>query len=364
MKYIVPEYYKDFKCKSGECRHSCCDGWPIRISTKEYYHLLGIKCSDKLRVRLDCALKICLEPSNVSYKQISTDWHGICMLHREDGLCALQVELGESNLPEVCKLYPRSTKNLTEIYNCSCSNSCEEVVELLLDLKKTLLFEEKDLLIEPEFIINLSTNKYECCKKSISIIQDRSLSLPERFITLGNFLYGTDIYLARPDNLSFAFQLLDVLDQYFEDSISICVYCKASQTYFGIDGKEKLSAEDLNTILLKYTSASEHLESILPDWQILFEQLIVNHMFYNNFPYSDNLLKVNDAFLSLTTMYSFLRFNLLGYMSDKTNSENLADYLAAMFRLIEHSNFKQIAFLLIIKEKYAAEDCVPQLLYL
>lgn len=364
MNYIVPEYYKDFKCKSGECRHSCCEGWPIRISTKEYYHLLGIKCSDELRVRLDFALKICLEPSNESYKQISTDWRGICKLHREDGLCALQAELGESSLPEVCQLYPRSTKNLAEIFNCSCSNSCEEVVELLLNLKQTLLFEEKDLSLEPKFVINLSPIKYEFCKKSISFIQDRSLSIPERFINLGNFLNGTDIYFTKPDNLSFAFQLLSVFDQYFESSVSICDYSKASQTYFGIEDKEALSTEDLKIILKKYLSASEHLEAILPDWQILFEQLIVNHMFYNNFPYSDNHKNVNDAFLSLTTVYSFLRFNILGYMSDKSISENPVDYLAAMFRLIEHSNFKHLAFQLFKKEKYAVEDCVPQMLYL
>jgi hypothetical protein len=190
------------------------------------------------------------------------------------------------------------------------------------------------------------------------------MSLPERLINLGNYLYGADIYFARPDNLSYAFQLLDVLVQSFESSASICVYCKASQTYFDIGVNEKFTVEYLNTILGKYITASEHLESILPDWQILFEQLIVNHMFYNNFPYTDHLVNVNDAFLSLSTMYSFLRFNLLGYMSDKTVSVNLVDYLAAMFRLIEHSNFKHIAILLIKKEKYAAEDCVPQLLYL
>ncbi|MHB8131191.1 MAG: flagellin lysine-N-methylase [Mobilitalea sp.] len=364
MKYIVPEYYKNFQCKSGECRHSCCEGWPIRISTKEYYYLLGIKCSDDLRVRLDCALKICVEPSIESYKQITTDWRGICKLHREDGLCAIQVELGESSLPEVCQLYPRSTKYLAELYNCSCSNSCEAVVELLLNFKQTLLFEEKDLSIEPKFSINLSPNKYEYCKKSILIIQDRSLSIPERLINLGNFLNGTDIYLPKPDNLSFAFQLLTVFDQYFESSVSICDYTKASQTYFSIEGIETLSAEDLKNILEKYLLASDHLESILPDWQILFEHLIVNHMFYNNFPYSDNHKNLNDAFLSLTTVYSFLRFNILAYMSDKSTSENLVDYLAAMFRLIEHSNFKHTALHLFKKEKYAVEVCVPQLLYL
>ncbi len=326
--------------------------------------LLGIKCSDELRVRLDRALKTGFEPSNEAYKQISTDWRGICLLHREDGFCALQVELGEGSLPAICKLYPRSSTSITESNDCSCSNSCEGVVELLINMKMPLLFEEKDLLVDPEFEINLSPIQYECCKKSISIVQDRSLSLPERLITLGNFLNGSEIYDMSPDNLSSAFQLLDVFDQHFESSVSICDYRKATQVYFNIDGKEILSEEDLKLIHLKHFSASEHLELILPNWQMIFEQLLVNHMFYNHFPYSDNQEKVNDTFLSLTTMYSFLRFNILGYMSDKTISEDPVDYLAAMFRLIEHSDFMHTALILFRKEKYIVEACVPQLLYM
>ncbi|MBP1754493.1 MAG: hypothetical protein H6Q59_891, partial [Firmicutes bacterium] len=80
----------------SECRHSCCDGWPIRISMKEYYRLLGEGCSPKLRTRLDCALKLSSSPcfNTYTYAQIATDWQGICMLHQPDGLCALQSELG------------------------------------------------------------------------------------------------------------------------------------------------------------------------------------------------------------------------------------------------------------------------------
>ncbi|HWT77105.1 MAG TPA: flagellin lysine-N-methylase [Mobilitalea sp.] len=362
MKYIVPEYYKHFVCKCGECRHSCCDGWPIRISRKEYYHLLGIECSDKLRTKLDCALKLCHEPGNGNYAEISNDWRGICMLHREDGLCALQAELGANSLPEVCRLYPRNTKRLIDNCECSCSNSCEKVVELLINYKEPLRFEENELSISPEFDIMLPPQKYDLCIKSRSIIQDRSFPLSERFISLGNLLYGNDIYSKRSDNLSLAFQLLHVLDKYFESSISICDYCKESQDYYSIEGKEMLSEEDMNLIAKKHKSASDHLEVILPNWQIVFEELVVNHMFYNDFPYTGNLDHRNDAFLSLAAMYSFLRFNILGFMSDKTDPDKLVDFLAAMFRLIEHSNFKYIAMNLLKKEKYSAQDCVPQLL--
>lgn len=364
MKYIVPEYYKQFNCKCGECRHSCCEGWPIRISRKEYYRLLGINCSDKLRAKLDCGLKICHEPSIEYYAEISTDWRGTCTLHREDGLCALQTELGEAALPDVCRLYPRKSNQLINNCECSCSNSCEMVVELLMIFKEPLGFEEISLSMNPEFKINLPPAKYECCIKSISMIQNRSLSLAERFIDLGNFLNGTNFNAKRPDNLTFAFQVLHIFNTYFESRISISDYCKASQSYYCTEGIEYLTEEDLLIMNEKYRSASDHLESILPDWQIHFEQLIVNHMFYNNFPYIDNREKTEDAFLSLAAVYSFLRFHILGYMFDKTSMEDLVDVLAAMFRVIEHSNFKHDVVHLLKKVKHPVPDCMIQLIYL
>jgi lysine-N-methylase len=285
------------------------------------------------------------------------------MLHRDDGLCALQMELGENYLPNVCRLYPRNIKQLNENYEISCSNSCEAVVELLINMKRPLLFEEKDLSFHPEFVYNLPATKYEHCKKSISLLQERDLPLPERFLTLGSFLYGNDIFTNRPDHLGFAFQVLHILNRYYESNLSTGEYCTASQKYFCIGGNDKLSEDDLKLMTVKYTSAAMHLESILPDWQILFEQLFVNHMFYNKFPYTDHQENTTDAFLTLVITYAFLRINILGYMSDNSSQENLIDFLAAMFRLIEHSNFKFIASNLLKKGSDSIGECVLQLLY-
>lgn len=382
MKYIVPEYYKDFKCKCGSCRHSCCEGWPIRISMKEYYRLLGINCSKKLRAKLDRALKICPEPSSSCYAEISHDWEGICLMHREDGLCSLHTELGENNLPEICRIYPRKAVHLSDNYECSCSNSCEEVVELLMGLKKPLLFEENDLPIHPKFEMKVPMLKYEACKNSISIIQDRSLSLPERFLVLGNHLAGNDVandvssivandvaisssnnhYAKSSTDLSLAFQYLFTMDKFYESSISISDYCRSAQNYFSMDNKENLSEEDVNLINERYIAAANHLEALLPDWQVIFEQLLVNHMFYRTFPFTEGLANKDDAFLSLVAIYSFLRINLLGFMSDKSDLNQLVDFFAAMFRLIDHSDFDLIAVKLLKSMKYSATDYVPQLL--
>ena len=31
MKIFAPDYYRDFKCSAGNCKHSCCIGWEIDI---------------------------------------------------------------------------------------------------------------------------------------------------------------------------------------------------------------------------------------------------------------------------------------------------------------------------------------------
>ena len=364
MKYIVPEYYYHFKCKCGECRRSCCDGWPVVMSIQEYYHLLGINCSDQLRTRLDCALKICSEPERDHYAQMSSDWHGICMMHREDGLCALQAELGENSLPEVCQLYPRRITRLNEYGEYSCSNGCERIIELLMNMNEPLRFYTEELSVSPEFEINLPIEKYEQYKKSLSIIQNRSISLPKRLIVLGNDICGTDIMIGKSDKLSHAFQVLHAINTYYACSMSVSDYCTASLDYFCIEDKEKLSEEDLNIMGEKYTWASKQLELILPNWQIIFEQLIVNHMFFNAFPYDDQLVKAEDTFLSLAVIYSFLRFNTLGNISGISDTGQMVDLFAAMFRLIEHSNFRYVVVNLMKAEKYPLSECVTELLSL
>jgi hypothetical protein len=307
---------------------------------KEYFQLLGVKCSNLLRSRLDIALKVNAQPSNESYGQIATSWQGLCMLHREDGLCSLQAELGAQLLPEVCKRYPRNTKGYPEFNECSCSNSCEGVVELLLALKLPLQFHETELSTTPEFLMSLTPIKHSRCQYSISILQNRDLSLPERLLALREYLYGINLPSNKPSNFSEAYQFLHEINKSYENSVSIGDYCQTSQNYYGTKNKDTLSP--INQVLLaqKHLDASTRLEQLLPDWQLMLEQLLVNHMFYNSFPYTDNQENAKDAFLSLVCMYSFLKFTLLGNLHQIFSTEDLVDVIAALFRVIEHSGFK------------------------
>ena len=55
MKLIAPDYYKDFKCIAGNCRHSCCIGWEIDIdpdSLRRFQSVPGA-LGERLRQNID-----------------------------------------------------------------------------------------------------------------------------------------------------------------------------------------------------------------------------------------------------------------------------------------------------------------------
>ncbi len=364
MKYIVPDFYLSFHCKCGECRHSCCEGWPVRISKKEYYRLLGVNCTKRLRTKLDCTLKLCPSPSEECYAEISSDWRGLCRMHREDGLCELQVELGEDNLPEVCRRYPRSTRRISDTLHSTCSNSCEKVIELLIEQKMLIQFTEVDLPLKPESEITFKPELSSLCSQSIQILQNRSMRLPERFLALADSCFGNPMGNKRPDQLSEAFQFLHLCNSYYESSDNLNGFCGAAKAYYHMGEAGTLSAELLEDIISRYHSASDHMELLMPDWQILFEQLLVNYMLYSGYPYISISEHTVDAYLSLVIIYAFLRFHVVRYMADKAGSDQPTEVLAALFRVICHSNFNQVTARLIRSLHSSLQDCMLQLIFL
>jgi hypothetical protein len=214
---------------------------------------------------------------------------------------------------------------------------------MLMLMDEPMQFEAIELSIQPIFETVSTINSYDYRTEAILIIQDRSLPLTQRFISLNNYLFDSTSYPRSANPLSIAFRTIPFLMSHFESSLSISDYCIASQEYFRLNDPLTLSTETTDTIIQRYLGASVSLEAVLPNWQVLFEQLIVNHMFFNHFSLSEDKMSVQDDFLSLITMYSFLIFNLLGNLPMIRNPELLVDYLAAMFRVVEHSNFRAVA---------------------
>lgn len=359
--YLVPDYFFDFHCKMGACRTACCEGWPISVSLKDYFRLLSAEVSGELRIKLDCALHIAPNPSPEAYAQILPRFDGRCPMRMDDGRCALHYELGEFALPNVCRLYPRGVRKS----ECSCANSCEAVVEMFMhrDDKLTFRTAEMDFHVPeiPERTHYFETGGMEekIRMHLISIMQDRTVSLPARIVSLGMTLKALSEAMEEKDHahirsivenkeyiiaplhiqpvrddllrgLDIADRMIQMLD---ERSDSIRLYGENALSAFGC-GENEYEV---------YMRKKALFERRFPDWEIWFEHMLVNHMFFAQFPFQDRPVPLGLEFLALISVYVLLKFLLIGNAEEESAEEKYADVAAAVFRLVEHTEFDRYA---------------------
>ena len=363
LAYLVPDYYPAFACKMGACRSACCEGWPISFSLTDYFKLLSVECSPELRRKIDGAMHLCEHPSPEAYAQITPRYDGQCPMRLADGRCALHAELGEEVLADVCRLYPRGVRQAE--HECSCANSCEAVLELLLHRQEPIRFVQMPLsfdLPKPparQFQFETVGRGQEIRLWLIACVQERAYPLPQRLLMLGEALQAMDEALAahdtarvsrllagqeRPDvlppieadraqlcfGMDVAGRMLAIMD---ERSQSIRDYGEAALAYFGKGEPE----------LARYVTASAYFSQICPQWEIWFEHMLVNHMFFTQFPFQDRPVSLRNEYFALCAVYILLRFVCVGWMAGRENADELVDVAAAAFRLIDHTEFDRYA---------------------
>ena len=131
--HIVPAFYPAFRCKAGECRHSCCRGWEIDIdeNTLSAYQCLPGAWGERLRAAI-------AEEDGTAHFRLTEEEN--CPFLRPDGLCDVILALGEDALCDICALHPRFYELIGPYELCGLGLSCEAVCELLLDLSRPLRF--------------------------------------------------------------------------------------------------------------------------------------------------------------------------------------------------------------------------------
>lgn len=348
MEYLVPDYYPSFHCKIGACRAVCCSGWPVTFSMKEYFRLLGVECGAALRTRLDMALHLTERPTAEEYAMLLPRYDGECPLRQSDGRCALQVEAGEDALPAVCRLYPRGVR----AGECGCANSCEAVVELLMARAERLRFVPMRLPFEAPagtrvHFFETGGREMEIRMWLIGFIQDRWYPLRRRLLWMGEALRRMDEALSNKDagrvsallsgreavevpeasgDLPFALAAAEAILRDL-DSLSDSI------RDYGEIACARFAAGDAN--------GRERFEALCPDWERWFEHLLVNHMFFTQFPFQDRPVSLRDEITALYAVYAMLRFLSIGAM-DGTLARQ-ADIAAALFRMVDHTAFDRYA---------------------
>ena len=359
--FLVPDYYDHFSCKMGECRAACCEGWPISISLDDYYHLMSEECSADLRRKLDTGLHIKLHPTPDAYAEITPKYDGNCPMRLSDGRCALHAELGEGSLSYVCRLYPRGVR-LENGCECSCANSCEAVLELLFSRDEPIEFVQRKLSFnlpkqtKSPIVFETLGREQEIRLWLIRLVQNQTLPMPQRLMAMGHGLAALSEALDTHDEeqldrllcgrkrikplqaheltqghldfgLRFAEEMIKLLD---ERSASIRTYGEEALAYF-------------DHSFDRYLTARNHFEQLFPEWEVWFEHMLVNHMFFARFPFQERPVSLPDEFVALCAVYAMLRFLGIGHMRDKTSREAFVDAAAAVFRLVDHTSFDRYA---------------------
>ena len=333
VPWLVPDYYREFRCKGGACRHTCCAFWPIAVSMEEYFRLIGMSCSGQLHHQIESALHMAEQPTRAYYAQITPNWQGECPMHRPDGWCQLQLEGGEEALPELCRVYPRSLQWDGVRRVCVCSASCEAVVEQLLHREAPLRLETEMIAgRHPELREHVPVGATEELRQLILLLQNRALPLPERLRAAGALL-GDDP--GAPGDPREALRSIVAMAKGMR-TVSL------SLQYF-LGGLPERYEDDADAA--RWAADAALLERLLPDWAILLEHLLCNHLCYDCFPYGDPRLSRAEAYRALAVLYALLRLLCVGLCAEAADEEigereeHLVDGLAGAFRFVEHTPF-------------------------
>jgi hypothetical protein len=334
--FFVPEYYPLFSCKCGRCRLSCCKGWPVIITGEEYTRLFDAECSPEFRKRLEGAVNLDGDPRQGATAHIVHDRSGKCPLMNADGLCSLQLELGEGILPDVCRLYPRNTREVLGRAECAFAASCEKVTELLLERRDTLGFMETVVEEEPRFPIDMREDYFRECREALEEFRQQG-SLSQRFLRLNDALFH--LKTGDDEALNGIGMLRDMTAHFAKNSPVAGAVCQSALAALGA-GEGKTPGEEDAALAEQYALARQAGRAILPDWDLNLANLILNSMFYNSFPHVGGTNGEEDPFLSLCVTAAFLDFVLMGCLREGGDRDRAADVVSTLFRLIEHSDFK------------------------
>lgn len=363
--YIVPDFYTDFKCKAGSCRRSCCYGWHITISMEEYYRLIGLDCPPNVRQKLDGGVFMLDVPTKERFAEFAKSYTGDCKLHGEDGLCSLQCACGEDCLPSVCRYYPRSPKTL-HATECSLSASCEGVCELLMNKKDPIQFKETELDFKyhlPEMSGGFVTDCYKDVREAfIKLLQNRSAPFSARMKTLIKaaeimnppYKKRSAVELKKVAAACKDLPILNIYSPVPESAVSETVYILTRLSEkFPID---KYTDITNNITFADYTEKRAEFEKNHPDSEVIFEQIMVNHVFYEGFPFYNVHEDIYTMTASLTALYAVWKLTAVSCLSDDSSQAPFADLTSDIFRMAENSNFDLCAAALLEETGFFAPD--------
>lgn len=304
MKRIAPDYYKDFACIKGDCRHSCCVGWEIDIDegSLAYYRSLNGEIGQRLRESVD-------ESGEIAHFKLAE--HERCPFLNKEGLCDLILELGEDSLCQICDDHPRFRNFYSDREEVGLGLCCEAAAKLILGRKEVVILEIMEDDGENEPLLDDEADALALRDELILIAQDRRFAPGARIENLLAFaeMEIKDIDLGHWRRF---LQKLERLDESWADAL------------------EKLDADNA--------------AAILPEFETAFEQLLVYLIFRH--------INADDDDLSGRIAYCVLIWKLLLKMHSGGSFEDFCELARLYSSEIEYSDENMDAIIREIHRVY------------
>lgn len=244
MKLIAPDYYREFSCLMGDCRHSCCAGWEIDVDDEALSRFRAVPgaLGDRLRESIE-------EDADGARFRLTEDER--CPFLNGEGLCELILSLGEDSLCQICADHPRYRNFFSDRTEIGLGLCCEAAGRLILSRREPVQLVELSndgpddpILPEEAALIDLRS-------RLIALAQDRSSTVDRR---VGRLLSASGLSLETDPGC----------------------WCEFLQTLERMDDAwaDRLSA-------LEHTPPAPLPEE--PLWETAFEQLLV-YLLYRHLP--------------------------------------------------------------------------------
>lgn len=131
MKEITPDFYKDFHCIGGACRHNCCIGWDVEIDedTADFYRSIGGEMGKRF------AKEVRYGKEGAAFR-MGADRR--CPFLNRQNLCDIITDIGEGGLCQICADHPRFRADFSDRIEFGLGMACEEAARLLLTHEEPL----------------------------------------------------------------------------------------------------------------------------------------------------------------------------------------------------------------------------------
>lgn len=370
---LTPDYYPQFQCLCGACHNSCCrDGWSIFLSKKEYMTLRRRPDVDGLAGRLaEAMVRVRDEGADDQcYARFhQPDRH--CPLLNQQGLCSLQLAHGADALPQICRNFPRhSAATPAGLRQELCSVGCEAVLHLLFQQREGLGFIHEPLPPQEQGHYHfdhsgpVSQHFAQLQELGIDILQDRSMDLPLRMLTLGWFLrdvetrssaqepWDLSVWIAQRRALIQTPQLRDQLGRLSGDR-DLALFHNLKLLMLFADHNPMMDAlrDDVQRVLdlallpdvvglradpARYAQAERELVQHYGDLEYFYENILVNTFFLLRIPTESEGGVTWSRYLTLCDLYGICRFMAVCCCQGHSDLDRLIHVLTITCRCFLH----------------------------